>query len=60
MGVNEFTDFCKGVGATLMMTVNLGTRGAQEAAGLQQYCSVAGGPYWGYLPLDRPNLLFTE
>lgn len=53
-GVNEFTDLCKEVGVAPMMAVNLWARGAQEAAGLLQYCGVAGGSYWRtYSGVDR-------
>jgi len=42
-GLNEFTDWAKLIGSDVMMAVNLGTRGAQEAADIVEYCNHASG-----------------
>jgi alpha-N-arabinofuranosidase len=43
VGTNEFMDFLSLAGAQPMLAVNLGTRGAQEAANLLEYCNFPGG-----------------
>ena len=43
VGVNEFMDWCKLAGTAPMMAVNLGTRGAEEARQLVEYCNHPGG-----------------
>ncbi len=45
VGTNEFMDFCRKVDAEPMLAVNLGTRDAQAAADLVEYCNVPGGTY---------------
>ncbi|MCL2670549.1 MAG: alpha-N-arabinofuranosidase [Clostridiales bacterium] len=45
VGTNEFMDFLSQVGARPMFAVNLGTRGAQEAADLLEYCNFPSGTY---------------
>ena len=45
IGVNEFMDWTKLVGTEAMMAVNLGTRGAQEAADLVEYCNHDSGTH---------------
>ncbi len=49
VGTNEFMDFLKQVNADGMMAVNLGTRGAQDAANLLEYCNFKGGTYYSNL-----------
>lgn len=49
IGTNEFVDFCRKVGTEPMMAVNLGTRGAQEAADLVEYCNVSEASYFSDL-----------
>ncbi|MBQ4296675.1 MAG: alpha-N-arabinofuranosidase [Clostridia bacterium] len=39
VGVDEFQEWAKRAGSEVMMTVNLGTRGVQEAADLVEYCN---------------------
>ena len=46
VGLNEFAGFCKSAGAELMMAVNLGTRGIQEACDLLEYCNLPVGSYY--------------
>lgn len=43
IGLNEFADWCKLAGTEMMMAVNLGTRGADEARNLVEYCNHPGG-----------------
>src|SRR3954463_4806392 len=42
-GTNEFMDWCTKAALEPMMAVNLGTRGADEARALLEYCNVDGG-----------------
>ena len=42
-GLNEFVDWSKKAGSDIMMAVNLGTRGIQEAKDLLEYCNFEGG-----------------
>ena len=42
-GTNEFTQWARAGGVEPMLGVNLGTRGAQEAARLLEYCNHPGG-----------------
>ncbi len=49
MGTNEFVTWAKEVGAEVMMAVNLGTRGADAARNLVEYCNHPGGTYWSDL-----------
>ena len=43
IGIDEFPEWCKRAGAELMMAVNLGTRGPEEARQLVEYCNFPGG-----------------
>jgi alpha-N-arabinofuranosidase len=45
-GVDEFVEWCKQVGVAPMMAINLGTKGATEAAALLEYCNMPAGTYW--------------
>ncbi|HSI82414.1 MAG: alpha-N-arabinofuranosidase [Candidatus Methylacidiphilales bacterium] len=45
VGVNEFAVWAKLAGSEVMMAVNLGTRGIQEACDLLEYCNHPGGSY---------------
>jgi alpha-N-arabinofuranosidase len=49
VGINEFVTWCRKVGAEAMITVNLGTRGAEAARNLVEYCNHPGGTYWSDL-----------
>jgi alpha-N-arabinofuranosidase len=42
-GTNEFIEWCKEAGVEPMLAVNLGTRGADEARALVEYCNHPGG-----------------
>lgn len=48
-GTNEFMEWCKKAGTECMMAVNLGTRGADEARNLVEYCNHKSGTYWSDL-----------
>lgn len=43
VGVHEFADWCQSVGAEIMMAVNLGTRGMDDARRLLEYCNFPAG-----------------
>lgn len=45
-GTDEFMAWCKDLGTAPMMAVNLGTKGATEAAALLEYCNLPAGTYW--------------
>lgn len=49
VGTNEFVKWAGLAGAEVMMAVNLGTRGADEARRLVEYCNHPGGSYWSDL-----------
>jgi alpha-N-arabinofuranosidase len=42
-GTNEFVDWCRAAGSEPMFAVNLGTKGADEARNLVEYCNHPGG-----------------
>lgn len=44
-GLGEFARWCDKAGAEIMMAVNLGTRGVQEACDLLEYCNHPSGTY---------------
>lgn len=48
-GLNEFADWSKKAGSEIMMAVNLGTRGPEDAKNLLEYCNFAGGTYYSDL-----------
>ncbi len=48
-GLNEFMDWCKKAGTSPMMAVNLGTRGAEDAKNLIEYCNIDRGSYYSDL-----------
>ena len=45
-GLHEFADWADRVGTEIMLAVNLGTRGLQEACDLLEYTNHPGGTYW--------------
>ncbi|GGJ70122.1 arabinosylfuranosidase ArfA [Streptomyces brasiliensis] len=49
VGTDEFCTWTRRVGSEPMLAVNLGTRGADAAAGLVEYCNHPGGTYWSDL-----------
>lgn len=48
-GTNEFAEWAKLADSEVMMAVNLGTRGPDEARNLLEYCNHPGGSYWSDL-----------
>ena len=49
VGVHEFSQWAKEVGADVMMSVNMGTGTPKEAGELVEYCNHKGGSYWSDL-----------
>ena len=49
VGTNEFMDWAKKADTEVMMAVNLGTRGADAARNLVEYCNHPGGSAWSDL-----------
>ncbi len=49
VGTNEFAQWAKKVDSEVMMAVNLGTRGAEAARNLVEYCNLKEGSYWSDL-----------
>ena len=49
IGVNEFAAWCRLADAQMMMAVNLGTRGVQEACDLLEYCNIPAGSFYSDL-----------
>ena len=48
-GTNEFMTWCKAVGTTPLMGLNLGTGTPEQAAALVEYCNVEKGTKWSDL-----------
>ena len=46
VGIDEFQEWAKRVGSEIMMAVNLGTRGAEEAGNLVEYCNAVTDTYF--------------
>ncbi|MHA7965536.1 arabinosylfuranosidase ArfA [Paenibacillus sp. CAU 1782] len=53
VGTNEFADWAKLVGTEVMMAVNLGTRGIDEARNLVEYCNHPSGSYYSDLRISH-------
>ena len=49
LGTNEFAEWARLAGSEVMMAVNLGTRGADAARNLVEYCNHPSGSYWSDL-----------
>ena len=49
VGLNEFARWAKKANSTLMIALNLGTRGIDAARNLLEYCNHPGGSYWSDL-----------
>jgi alpha-N-arabinofuranosidase len=45
IGTNEYVEYVKNLGAETLMTLNMGTRGLEEALDLIEYCNWPGGTY---------------
>lgn len=48
-GLNEFMDWAAKAKTEAMMAVNLGTRGAEDAKNIVEYCNLKGGSYYSDL-----------
>ena len=48
-GLNEFADWAKKADSDVMMAINLGTRGVQEAMDILEYCNMDTDTYWANL-----------
>ena len=49
MGVNEFADWSKLANIEMMLAMNLGSRGLEDARNFLEYCNHPGGTYWSDL-----------
>ena len=49
MGVNEFADWAKLANTEMMLAMNLGSRGLEDARNFLEYCNHPGGTYWSDL-----------
>jgi alpha-L-arabinofuranosidase len=49
VGIGEFASWAKKAGTEVMMAVNLGTRGIEDARNLVEYCNHPGGTYFSDL-----------
>lgn len=49
VGVHEFADWCEAVGTEMMLAVNLGSRGLDDARNFVEYVNGPTGSYWGDL-----------
>ena len=58
-GLNEFADWAKKADSDVMMAINLGTRGVQEAMDILEYCNMDTDTYWANLRrehgYDKPH-----
>ncbi len=49
VGLQEFYQWARKAGSDVMMAINLGTRGIDDARNLVEYCNHTGGLYWSDL-----------
>ncbi len=49
VGVHEFSEWCEAVGAEMMLAINLGSRGLDDARNFVEYVNGPTGSYWGDL-----------
>ncbi|MBP0484795.1 alpha-N-arabinofuranosidase [Sagittula salina] len=49
VGINEFAKWAEDAGIEMMLAVNLGTRGIEEARNFVEYCNHPSGTYWSDL-----------
>ncbi|OJF93786.1 alpha-N-arabinofuranosidase [Pararhizobium antarcticum] len=49
VGIHEFADWAKAAGAEMMLAVNLGSRGLDEARAFLEYVNHPGGSHWSDL-----------
>lgn len=53
VGLNEFYHWCKDINSEVMLAVNLGTRGIEDACNLLEYCNHPGGTYFSNLRISH-------
>lgn len=53
LGTDEFCEWGRRAGTDVMMAVNLGTRGAEAAKNLVEYCNFPEGTYWSDLRIQN-------
>lgn len=53
VGIDEFAKWAEAVGSEVMMAVNLGTRGADDARNIVEYCNHPKGGYWSDLRVSH-------
>ena len=53
VGVQEFAGWCREIGAQVMMAVNLGTRGIDDACNLLEYCNHPSGTLYSNLRISH-------
>ena len=53
VGIHEFADWCATVGTEMMLAVNLGSRGVDEARNFLEYVNHPGGSYWSDLRIKN-------
>lgn len=53
VGTDEFAQWARRADTEVMMAVNLGTRGADAARNLVEYCNHPGGTYWSDLRIKN-------
>ncbi len=49
VGIHEFADWCRLVGTEMMLAINLGSRGLDQARNFVEYVNGPTGSYWGDL-----------
>ena len=49
VGIHEFSDWCDSVNTKMMLAINLGSRGLDEARNFVEYVNGPTGSYWGDL-----------
>jgi len=53
VGINEFAEWTKRVNSEVMLSINLGTRGIDEARNIVEYCNHPSGSYWSDLRISH-------
>lgn len=53
VGVNEFADWAKLANTEMMLAMNLGSRGLNDARNFLEYCNHPGGTYWSDLRISH-------
>jgi alpha-N-arabinofuranosidase len=53
VGIHEFADWCTSANTEMMLAVNLGSRGLDEARNFLEYANHEGGSYWSDLRIKN-------